>query len=344
MEQIVTGEAVILDLPFARFPTRILARLIDVLIEFVAWFVFLILLAIAIAAHALDQAAAAAVSIAGSVLIIVGYPLICETLGRGRTVGKIALGLRVVADDGGPERFRQALVRALAGVIECWLLFGVPALITSMLSSRGKRLGDVFAGTFVVRERAPKAAAPYAMAGSASPRGANIHPSLRSWAATLDLSGLPEQLAASAASYLSRFWQLNEAAREQIGQRLAADVAARVSPPAPVAVTPADFLYTVLAERANRQLARAMPRPGGPTPGAPVLGGPVQGGPVLGHLVQSGPVRNGPLQGGPVQSGPAQGGWAPTAPPISPSPPMPTAPAAPGYPPGPQDTTFIPPA
>ncbi|HXT93862.1 MAG TPA: RDD family protein [Trebonia sp.] len=326
MEQIVTGEAVILDLPFARFPTRILARLIDMLIEFVAFFVFLLLLGVAIAAHALDGAAVAAVSIAGSVLIIVGYPLACETLGRGRTVGKIALGLRVVADDGGPERFRQALVRALAGVVECWALFGVPALITSMLSTRGKRLGDVFAGTFVVRERAPKAAAPYAFAGGAYPRAAVIHPSLQSWAASLDLSALPEQLTTSAASYLSRFWQLNEAAREQIGRQLAADVAARLSPPVPVDVTPADFLYTVLAERGNRQLARAMP-PGGPAQGAPVLGGPVLGGPVLG----------GPVQAGPPQAGPTQGGWAPTPPPTPPSP------AAPGYPPNPQDTVFTPP-
>ncbi len=237
MEEIVTGEAVILDLPYARFPTRILARLIDMLIELFALFVLLILAGIAVAANGLDSAALAAVSIAGSVLIMVGYPLTCETLGRGRTVGKLALGLRVVADDGGPERFRQALVRSLTGVIECWALFGVPALITSMLSARGKRLGDVFAGTFVVRERAPKAAqyasAPYAVAGSPYPRAVPIHGSLRSWAAALDLSALPEGLAASAASYLSRFWQLNEVAREQIGKQLAADVAARVSPPPP---------------------------------------------------------------------------------------------------------------
>ena len=64
--------------------------------------------------------------------------------------------LHVVADDGGPERFRHAFVRGMAGFLECWLLLGVPALITSMLSARGKRLGDIFAGTFVLRERAPR--------------------------------------------------------------------------------------------------------------------------------------------------------------------------------------------
>ena len=49
-----------------------------------------------------------------TVLAIVGYPVIFETATRGRTLGKMALGLRVVSDDGGPERFRQALFRALA--------------------------------------------------------------------------------------------------------------------------------------------------------------------------------------------------------------------------------------
>lgn len=104
-------------------------------------------------------------------LVIMGYPIACEALSRGRSLGKLALGLRVVADDGGPVRFRQALVRGLAGAIECWILFGLPALITSMLSERGKRLGDIFAGTFVVRERAPKAAAPLVVPASAYPGG-----------------------------------------------------------------------------------------------------------------------------------------------------------------------------
>ena len=63
---------------------------------------------------------------------------------------------RVVSDDGGPERFRQALVRALAAVVEIWAFTGAPALICSLLSARGKRLGDVFAGTFVLQERLPR--------------------------------------------------------------------------------------------------------------------------------------------------------------------------------------------
>jgi len=273
VEEIVTGEAVVLDLPCARFPTRILARLIDIAVEITALFLIAILAGAGQAGHLLDAASVAAVLLTGFVLVIVGYPVACETLSRGRTLGKLALGLRVVADDGGPERFRQALVRALAGAVECWALVGVPALIASMLSARGKRLGDIFAGTFVVRDRAPRpAAVPYqapVQQAGAYPAGfapqpvlTPVDPGLRPWAAALDLSALPDPLAAAAASFLSRYWQLTETTRDQLGRQLATDVAARVSPPPPPGVPPAVYLHTVLAERRNREFARMMPATG----------------------------------------------------------------------------------
>ena len=90
-----------------------------------------------------------------SVAIIVGYPATMETLTRGRTVGKLALGLGSVRSDGGAIRFRHALVRALAAVVEMYMCSGAIAVITSLLSPEGKRVGDYMAGTIVVRERAP---------------------------------------------------------------------------------------------------------------------------------------------------------------------------------------------
>ena len=154
-QEIVTGEAVVLDLPCARFPTRMLAHLIDMVAQLLAAGVITALIGAGAAGDTLDEAASAALGVTGWVLVAVGYPVIFETLSRGKTLGKLALGQRVVGDDGGPERFRQALVRGLAGAIELWVLLGIPALIASLLSRRGKRLGDLFAGTFVLRERAP---------------------------------------------------------------------------------------------------------------------------------------------------------------------------------------------
>ncbi|HTR92275.1 MAG TPA: RDD family protein [Trebonia sp.] len=259
MAEIVTGEAVVLDLPYARFPTRMLAHLIDMFVQFAAMGVVGILALGGLATGALNGASLAAVLVTGFVAAIVGYPIACETLSRGRTPGKAALGLRVVAEDGGPVRFRQALVRALAGSVECWLMFGVPALVTAMISARGNRLGDIFAGTFVIRERAPRAASgPYPAGGYAGRAGgpSAMDPALSGWAATLDLSALPEPVATAAGSYLSRYWQLNPAARDQLGGQLAASVSAHVTPPPPPGLHPAAYLHAVLAEHGNRELAR----------------------------------------------------------------------------------------
>lgn len=245
--EIVTGDAVVIDLPCARFPTRALAHLIDMLVQ-VPLLVVISVLAFATPGNA----AAAAVGVSGYMLVIVGYPLVFETLSRGKTLGKLALGLRVVGDDGGPTRFRQALVRALAGAVECWALAGVPALVASLLSERGKRLGDIFAGTFVLRERTPR---------SVSAVLPPPDPALAGWTASLDLSALPEPLAASAASYLSRYWQLHAQARDQLGLRLAADVSARVAPPPPPGLPPVAYLSAILTERRRRSGTAAVAPP-----------------------------------------------------------------------------------
>ncbi len=146
--EVVTGEAVVIDVPCARFPSRAVALAIDLLVQLV---LLVLLSGVAVAAAAggaLNPAALAAVALTVFVLVVVGYPATIETLSRGRSLGKLALGLRVVSDDGGPERFRQALMRALLAVLEIWLTLGFLALVTSLLSASGKRLGDIFAGTF----------------------------------------------------------------------------------------------------------------------------------------------------------------------------------------------------
>src|ERR1700759_5847190 len=172
MAEVVTGDAVVLDVRVAQLPVRAVSALIDIAVILVGYLVALVLWAGGLTQF--DDAVTAAIMIIFTVLVFVGYPLIFETATRGKTLGKMALGLRVVSDDGGPERFRQALFRALASVIEIWALFGGPAVICSLLSPTGKRLGDVFAGTVVVSERGPKLPPPPSMP-----------PSLAWWASTL---------------------------------------------------------------------------------------------------------------------------------------------------------------
>jgi uncharacterized RDD family membrane protein YckC len=257
--EVVTGEAVVLEVPCARFPSRLLALAIDLAIQLIMIVVLLTVTGLAAAHHGMDDAAVAAITITVIVLTLIGYPILWETATRGRSPGKLALGLRVVSDDGGPERFRQALVRGLATVVDFWLVpfIGVPALVCSLLSARGKRLGDVFAGTFVIQHRLPGRRA----AAAAPP----VTPELAAWAASLELSGLDDQTAAMARRYLSRLPELAPAARAGLGERIAAAVRAQTGPPPPPGTPAPAYLGAVLAERHRREHARlTAPAAGGP--------------------------------------------------------------------------------
>jgi len=251
--EVVTGEAVVLDVQPASYPGRIAALLIDLLVQ-VAFLIALVGIAFA---SSPDFAILRAIIVAGLIVTLVGYPAIFETLSRGKTLGKMALGLRVIGDDGGPERFRQALVRALVGVVEIYM-FPPVALISSMVSARGKRLGDVFAGTFVIQERVPRRS-------DLAADVAVVPPPLLGWAQALELSRLSDQTAEAAGSYLRRFHDLTPAARDGLGLQLATAVAAQVSPPPPAGTPPAAYLSAVLAVRRQREHARlAAIRPAAP--------------------------------------------------------------------------------
>ena len=272
MAEVVTGEAVVLEVPCARFPSRLLALAIDIAIQVILLIVLFLIVGLA-AQNGLDAASAGAIGLTVLVIVIVGYPVLWETLTRGASPGKYALGLRVVSDDGGPERFRQALVRALAAVVEIWLLLGFPALISSLLSDRGKRLGDLFAGTFVIQQRLPakQNAAPLPV----------VPPELAFWGTGLEMSGLTEQTAETARRYLARLPELTPAAQAELGQRIAGAVSAQVSPPPPPGTPVWAYLSAVLAERRNREHARLAATPGhmpGPARGAqPAAPGPPSG-------------------------------------------------------------------
>ncbi|MFF4276804.1 RDD family protein [Streptomyces sp. NPDC001536] len=246
MSELVTGEAVALELRPARLPSRALAVLLDLLVGVIVY--VLVTIALVASTASLDEAAQFAVSLASFVLIMVGGPIAVETLSRGRSLGKMACGLRVVRDDGGPIRFRHALVRGGIGVIEILLTFGVIACIASLVSARGRRLGDVFAGTLVVRERVP-----VAHNGFLPPPP----PWLAGRFSGLDLSAVPDGLWLAIRQYLGRMQQLDPQVGWAMAERLAADVASRTGTPAPQGVPPAAYLAAVVQERQAREARRA---------------------------------------------------------------------------------------
>ncbi|MGI8538043.1 MAG: RDD family protein [Mycobacteriales bacterium] len=279
MSQLVTGEAVALDLRPAALPSRLIAGLIDVLVQFL---VLLVLGSLATAVSlGRSEAAVSALGLVVVVLVLIVYPVTFETLLRGRTPGKAAMGLRVVRDDGGPIGFRQALVRGLAGAFleRPGVTLFTAAVVSSLLNDQGKRVGDLLAGTIVRRERV-------------SVRGgqvAGMPPPLASWAAGLDLSGFPDGLALSVRQFVARADQLTDSAREELGGRLVRAATEVVGPPPPGAPGWA-VLSAVLAERRRRETERlgersyvrsapGQPQPGGAQPGGPQPGGAAGGPP-----------------------------------------------------------------
>ncbi|MEO5709774.1 MAG: RDD family protein [Nocardioidaceae bacterium] len=243
-DDLVTGEAVALDLPAASVGLRVASGLIDVVAELVLLFaVYLVATVVSIGA---DDALYAVATLVSTVLVLVGVPSAIETLTRGRSLGKLALGLRTVRDDAGPIAFRHAFIRALIGVVEIWVLTGVPALVTALVSARGKRLGDVVAGTYVVRERFPFPGV----------RPAMMPPHLAAWATSADIAPLPDGLALAVRQFLDRAASLNAGSRATLGGRLAEQVLTHVAPAPPPGQHPEAVLAAVIAERRRRDEAR----------------------------------------------------------------------------------------
>jgi uncharacterized RDD family membrane protein YckC len=277
MTNVVTGEAVTLELPVANFLSRIAALLLDMIVQIALLLILSILLSVT--SRSISGGYIVAEFLTVYVLVLVGYPTIFETLSRGKTLGKMALGLRVVGDDGSPVRFRQALVRALVGVFEIWSVVLAPVgLITSIISARGKRVGDIFAGTYVIQERAP---ARQAM----PPVFAVVPPPLAAWAEVLQVARLSDQTADAAGSYLRRFAELSPQARDALGIQLANAVAAEVSPLPPAGTPPAAYLAAVLAVRRAREQASFAPAQAAPFATGPAAAPPAPEDAATEHVV-----------------------------------------------------------
>ncbi|MEU4660091.1 RDD family protein [Streptomyces sp. NPDC023723] len=258
MSELVTGEAVALELRPAKLPSRALAVLLDLVVAVAVYVAVTVVLVLATAS--MDEAAQTALSVVAFVLLLVGGPIAVETLSHGRSLGKMACGLRVVRDDGGPIRFRHALVRGLLGVVEILMTFGVAACIASLVSARGRRIGDVFAGTLVVRERVP-----VAPGGFLPPPP----PWLAGRFSGLDLSAVPDDLWLAVRQYLTRMRQLDPQVGQAMAGRLAGDLAACTGVPVPQDVPPAAYLAAVVQERQAREARRAFGSGTAAPPAAP---------------------------------------------------------------------------
>lgn len=148
-----TPEHVLLRLELAGIGSRALAGLIDAAIVAGTLIVLFVLLLVATRYFGVVGGLGDAVLGLGLFLAVFGYYTLFEGLGGGRTPGKRVVGLRVVRDTGHPIGFGEAAVRNIVRVADALPPPYVIGALMVVLHPRGKRLGDLAAGTVVVRDR-----------------------------------------------------------------------------------------------------------------------------------------------------------------------------------------------
>ena len=257
MPAVVTPEAVPLDLQPAGLGSRFVAILIDWAVQALLGFALLLV------GIGLSFGEAGGIGIAFFFLltfaVLFGYPIALETLWRGRTLGKAAMGLRVVTTEGGPVRFRHAAIRAALGMVDFFLTSGAAAVISVLATRNNQRLGDLVAGTLVLRERTglpPPQAAEFSVPGG-----------LESYAASLDVSGMTADDYRAVRAFLLRAPGLDYKVRYQLALGLADPLSDRIRPMPPAGVHPAWWLICVAAVYQQR----TAPRPQTPwSPSSPL--------------------------------------------------------------------------
>jgi uncharacterized RDD family membrane protein YckC len=190
-------------------------------------------------------ASVAAAIVAASLLLVfyIGYHVLFEVAGGGRTVGKRAAGLRVVMDGGSPVGLRASLIRNLMRLIEGLPLFYIPAIITALSTRNNQRLGDLAAGTLVVREvQAPRPQHYYPL-----PQIPPEH--YASW----DVTGIGDNESTAVRSFLERRGQLDPGARAALAAQLAGRLRPLVAGARP-GLTDETFLELLAAAKARGRM------------------------------------------------------------------------------------------
>ncbi|WP_040527050.1 RDD family protein [Gordonia paraffinivorans] len=243
-DDLVSGEAVALALPPGGLGYRILSGMIDVVLGIALW-LLLLWLSYKVA-FGVNAAWRGTINTLLPVLAIVALPAVTETLTSGKTIGHLAMGLRTVRDDAGPIAFRHALTRALVGFVEKFGCLGIPALISAAISRKHKRIGDLLAGTYVIRDRHR----------IAEQHPIDMPPELESWAASADMASLPGGLAVVIRQFLNGRHEMKPEPRADAARRLVFAAAPFVAPAPPPAAPFEDVLCAIMAERRRRDADR----------------------------------------------------------------------------------------
>ena len=243
---LITPEAVVLGLPIASVGTRALALVLDLLLQGTV----LVLLGFSASVASVFEAGWVATVVLLLVVfaVLFVYPVAFETFWRGRTPGKAAFGLRVVTVEAGPVGLRHAAIRAALGLVDFWATSGGAAAIAALFTRRGQRLGDMAAGTVVIREARGRQGV--TAEHFAPPPGAE------GYADQLDVSALDEADYLAIRSVLVRARSLPPVTAQPLAQAAVDAVVGRVAPTPPQGMHAVAVLLCLAAAYQRRHRGR----------------------------------------------------------------------------------------
>ena len=257
VEGIVTPEAIVLELETAGLASRLFAALLDLGVQLAIYLLGAIV--VGIATLGFDESTRQTAQFILLTVVLIGYPVVIQTLTRGSSIGKRAIGLRAVTLEGAPISFRHAVLRMIGGLVD---LLVPPGGITGMLMILGTRrhqgVGDLLAGTVVIRD----------------PTRTGLPPALwfpvpwglDGFAATIDPTAMTVEQYTVVRLFLVRMLGLPPTARLAIATDLADRVARTVRHPWHRQVHPEAFLLCAIARYQRRNFPAYQPGAPRPTP------------------------------------------------------------------------------
>ena len=243
---IATPEGVNLELVLAGLGSRFAASVLDALVR--VGIIFAVNILITAVVEIVGETAVTSSFLLGFTialviifyfLVIFGYDVLFEVLASGRTPGKRALGLRVVRLGGYPVGFIASAIRNILRLVDFLPVLYTAGTVSMIATSRNQRLGDLAAGTLVIRER-------FGVVPSFVPRAA-ADPSHASW----DVTAItPDELAA-ARRFLDRRYEIMPEARGRLAWELTERLKQKVAG-APQGLHPETFLESLVATKSSR--------------------------------------------------------------------------------------------
>lgn len=254
MSTLVTGEAVALDVRAASLAARAVSCAVDVVVYGIGYSGILFAAGwVLTQTELIDSLLGRTLGLLLTVLTFVLIPCTVETLTRGRSLGRLICGLRIVREDGGAITFRHAFIRALLWQFEVIATGGGVAALVGLLSPQSRRLGDYLAGTLAVNERA----------GIPATAQIRVPARLVPWISRADVSAFPAGLHYRMVQFLVTADQRSPESRLERAIELAEEVNPYIAPAPPPGTHPEEFIAAIIGHtryeyaRRTEQAARA---------------------------------------------------------------------------------------